>query len=80
MIYGLAVLIFYNIRKGDRYQDHFLVLGALCGILVGAVTSWYESDLEALKDYVPIAITVALMLSFVSHTALAWFGSSSRRA
>ncbi|KAH8588995.1 hypothetical protein B0O99DRAFT_600230 [Bisporella sp. PMI_857] len=27
MVYGLAMLIFYDTRKGDRYQDHFLASG-----------------------------------------------------
>jgi hypothetical protein len=80
MIYGLAVLIFYNIRKDDRYEDHFLTFGALCGILAGTVTSWYEWDLQALKDYIPISITAALTLSLVSHIVLAWFNSPRKVA
>lgn len=65
MIYGSAVLLFYNIGIDNQYQDTFLALGALSGLLVGALTSWSSWSLDAFTDYIPITITAALLLSLV---------------
>jgi hypothetical protein len=69
MLYGSAVLFFYNIGIDDQYQDVFLFLGALFGMLVGALASWSYWSMEVFTDCIPITITAALSLSLVWHSA-----------
>lgn len=80
LIYGLAVLSFYIIRIRDRYQDHALGLGALCGLSTAAVSSFYESSFDPFKDFVPISITVALVISLVGHVALTQHETAVKKA
>jgi hypothetical protein len=75
----LAVLIFYNIRIKDRYQDHFLGFGALCGISAAAVASFSQSNSKPFRDFVPISITGALVLSLGVHIILSWMVASPKR-
>lgn len=71
MIYGLSVSIFYSNRKADRYQDWFLMLGTSCGVLAGSLSAIQETNLDALKAFVPVSITLALVFSLVVHAILA---------
>ena len=67
MIYASAVLVSYNMAGDTRHQDRFVAIGALLGILVGVSLLWRGSSLEALKDSIPISITIALTLSQLWH-------------
>jgi hypothetical protein len=75
MTYCSAVLLYCSMVKGP-HQDHFLMFGALLGVVSGTLASWPESDLESLKDYIPLSITAALTLSLVWHTV--FFGVLGR--
>jgi hypothetical protein len=70
MIYGVAVLVFYNIRMRDRHQDQLLVFGLLCGLFAATATSLDEWSLISFKDFIPISITGSLVLSLAIHLAL----------
>jgi len=80
MIHVLAVLVFYNTRRGDQYQDYFLAVGLLCGIVAGIMASSTHPPLEAMKDCVPIAITFGLMASWICHLILSRFRAHSKNA
>jgi len=78
MIHVFAVLVFYNTRRGDQYQDYFVAVGLLCGIVAGIIASSTHPLLEAMKDCVPISITLGLMASWIGHLILSGFRSHSR--
>jgi len=71
MIYCSAVLLYCTMGEGQR-RDHFLFVGALLGTISGTLASMSNSNLELLKDYIPISITVALTMSLVWHALLSW--------
>lgn len=67
MLYGVLVLMFYNMQKDDRYQDYFLLVGLLCGIVAGILLTPSKLNLEMMKDSVPMSITVGLLASRLFH-------------
>ena len=67
MIYTSAVLLFYNLGNDNRYQDQILMLGGFLGMLVGASSMWLGLGLEALKDSMPISITIVLTVGQLWH-------------
>ena len=68
MVYGLAMLIFYDTRKGDRHQDHFLASGAFLGLLAGLALSIRKGTMGPYRGCIPISITIALLLSVAAHS------------
>jgi len=78
MIYGLAMLIFYDTRKGDRYQDHFLASGTFLGLLAGLALSIREGTTGPYRGCIPMSITVALLLSVAAHSISGKLISSSK--
>ena len=71
MIYCSAVLLYCTMGKG-QHRDRFLVFGVLLGAISGFLAYWSDSNLELLKDYIPISITGALTLSLVWHALISW--------
>jgi hypothetical protein len=54
-----------------RYQNSFILCGAVCGLLIGVLTGCQEAILvDALTAYLPASIITAQLLSFVLHTVL----------
>jgi hypothetical protein len=68
MVDGLAVLILYDIRKGDRYQHHFLAGGSFLGLLAGLALSIREGTTGPYREFIPMSITISLLLSVVAHS------------
>lgn len=68
--------MFYSTQARDRYQDHFIGLGALCGVSAAIVSYFFESNGTSFKDNIPISITIALTLSVISHKILPWIKAS----
>jgi hypothetical protein len=66
-----AVLLYCIMGKG-QHRDRFLVFGVLLGAISGFLASWSDSNLELLKDYIPISITGALTVSLVWHALISW--------
>ncbi|KUJ21430.1 uncharacterized protein LY89DRAFT_681936 [Mollisia scopiformis] len=64
MIYSSAVLLFCMLGQG-QYRDHFLIFGCLLGTVLGILASWTQSNLEPLRDYIPLSITAGLTLSLI---------------
>jgi hypothetical protein len=71
MIYCSAVLLYCTMGKG-QHRDRFLVFGVLLGAISGFLAYWSDSNLELLKDYIPISITGALTVSLVWHALISW--------
>ncbi|KAH8586066.1 hypothetical protein B0O99DRAFT_91675 [Bisporella sp. PMI_857] len=69
MTYCSAVLLYCTMEKG-QHRDSFLVFGVLLGTISGTLASWSDSNLELLKDFIPISITAALTMSLVWHVPL----------
>jgi hypothetical protein len=63
MVYGIAVLVCYDVRKTDSYQDRILALGVLCGSIIAGSIAAYEGVMDPLKTYMPAVITLSLLLS-----------------
>ncbi|KAH7317246.1 hypothetical protein BKA65DRAFT_111586 [Rhexocercosporidium sp. MPI-PUGE-AT-0058] len=70
MIYGSAVLVCYNLRKSDSYQDHILLLGILGGAVLYVYNAVYEGNIVGFKDIMPAVISLSLVLSVCVHQAL----------
>jgi len=73
MIYTSALLMHYVLGTDNRYQDRFLWLGGLLGILVGVFYLWSGSGLHALKDAIPMSITTTLALGQLCCSIGSWF-------
>jgi hypothetical protein len=80
MLYVLAVLIFYNTKRDNRYQEYFVAVGLLHGIVDGAISTSPNPSLEAMKDYIPMSITIGLLASWICHILLSWFGPRPKNA
>jgi hypothetical protein len=63
MLYGIAVLVCYDVRKMDVYQDRVLALAVLCGSVIAGSIAAYEGDMDLFKRYLPAVITLSLLMS-----------------
>jgi hypothetical protein len=63
LIYGIAALVCYDVRKTDLYQDRILALGVLCGSIMAGSAAAYEGVMDPFKTYMPAIITLSLLLS-----------------
>jgi hypothetical protein len=67
MIYGLAAMALYGIFKDDRFHDYFLAFGICMGLILSGVVVTLEGAAGAMKDYMPVFITVTLLASSIFH-------------
>jgi hypothetical protein len=63
LLYGIAALVCYDVRKMDIYQDRILALGVLCGSVIAGSTAAYKGVMDPFKTYMPAIITLSLLLS-----------------
>jgi hypothetical protein len=70
LIYFSAALVFHRFNKDHPYQNHFLVVGMFCGMVLTIATTngglW-----GPFLVYVPGCISIALASSAVLHRAVA---------
>lgn len=68
IIYGLSVILLYDAQKDYLYQHYILGLGSFGGIVISGAMAVKECALSPLKDYMPAAITLTLLVSLCTHT------------
>jgi len=66
----MAVLVCYNIRRADLYQDHIMLVGILGGAVACGSIAVQENEIAAFKDLIPGFMTLSLVLSALAHQAL----------
>jgi len=71
MIYASSVLISYNLAGDGQQIDRFLAVGVLSGIFMGVVSTpaGASSTLQTLKDFLPVSITVTLIMGHLWQSA-----------
>lgn len=70
MVFGSAVLVSYNLRKADFYQDYVLLLGILGGAVFYIYIAVYGGSVLRFKDFMPAVISLSLVLSVCIHKAV----------
>lgn len=70
MVYGSAVLVSYNLRKSDFYQNYILLLGITGGAAFYMYIAVYGGSMVGFKDFIPAVISLSLVLSVCIHQAL----------
>ncbi|KAH8594111.1 hypothetical protein B0O99DRAFT_688136 [Bisporella sp. PMI_857] len=68
MVYGLAMLMFYDARKNDPHRDYFLVGGMCLGLVAGLGLSIRDGTTRPYRAWIPTSITIALLLSIPVHS------------
>lgn len=68
MVYALAAGSFYRLHDHDRYQGRFLAGGVSAALLISSSYPMVSlPHLMALKSWLPVMITCALMISAAFH-------------
>ncbi|KAH8586921.1 hypothetical protein B0O99DRAFT_695013 [Bisporella sp. PMI_857] len=70
MVYGSAVLVAYNLRNSDPYQNHILLLGILGGAILHVYITGFEGSMARFKDFMPAVISLSLVISVGVHQVL----------
>ncbi|KAL9096457.1 MAG: hypothetical protein Q9165_001454 [Trypethelium subeluteriae] len=70
LIYGIALLGFLQHRRYDRYQDTFLRVGVIIGLILGLMSSLQFGNIAGFGIYTPACITGAVTFSAVLHRML----------
>jgi hypothetical protein len=71
LIYSSAALVFHRFNKHHPYQNHFLVVGMFCGMVLTIATTNGAGLWGPFLVYVPGCISIALAISAVLHRAVA---------
>jgi hypothetical protein len=70
-VFTLCLAHLMQYTSHHRYQNTFILCGAICGVLIGVFTAGHGLILvSAVTAYLTVSIIVAQVLSFLVHTML----------
>ncbi|KAF2238458.1 hypothetical protein EV356DRAFT_529434 [Viridothelium virens] len=70
IVYAFSLMAFLQHRKGDRYQQKFLISGLIVGFVFGLAQALQVGDIAGFGIITPGCITGALIASVTLHSVL----------